>query len=167
MRTQDGEVCGSGTVWWGEAPDGSAREDARPTKNRKVDHHNVCGAHKLARIRWHLIKHRTPYDPTVWQYAGEKLRQKKIRRLHQNAAALGFKLLTTRWTYTPSFSGANQPPLRTLSQKKLKRLPSTGGLGELSANRKGSCRPACHWCSYEPVHGAWPRVRRPYHWWRA
>jgi hypothetical protein len=70
-------------------------------------------------------------------------------------------------TYVASFSGAHQPPLRTLSQKKLKRLPSAGGLGELSPNRKGSCRPACHWCSNEPVHGAWSRVRRPYHWWRA
>jgi len=52
-------------------------------------------AHKLARILWHLTKHRTPYDPTVWQHAEEKLRQKKIQRLHQSAAALGFKLLTT------------------------------------------------------------------------
>jgi hypothetical protein len=51
-------------------------------------------AHKLARIIWHLIKHHTPYDPTVWQHAEEKLRQKKIQRLHQNAAALGFQLLT-------------------------------------------------------------------------
>jgi hypothetical protein len=31
----------------------------------------------------------------VWAKAEEKLRQKKIKRLHQNAAALGFKLLTT------------------------------------------------------------------------
>lgn len=52
-------------------------------------------AHKLARILWHLIKHRTPYDPAVWQQAEAKLRQKKIQRLHQSAAALGFKLLTT------------------------------------------------------------------------
>lgn len=47
---------------------------------------------QLARILWHLIKHRTPYDPAVWQQAEEKLKQKKIQRLHQNAAALGFKL---------------------------------------------------------------------------
>jgi len=49
-------------------------------------------AHKLARILWHLIKHRTPYDPTVWQHAEEKLKLKKIQRLHQSAAALGFQL---------------------------------------------------------------------------
>ena len=51
-------------------------------------------AHKLARIIWHLIKHRAPYDPTVWNEAEEKLRKKKIKRLHQTAASLGFKLLT-------------------------------------------------------------------------
>ena len=51
-------------------------------------------AHKLARILWHLIKHRTPYDPTVWHQAEEKLKRKKIQRLHQTAAALGFTLTT-------------------------------------------------------------------------
>jgi archaellum biogenesis protein FlaJ (TadC family) len=48
----------------------------------------------LARILWHLIKHRAPYDPTVWTKAEEKLRKRKIKRLHQTAAALGLKLLT-------------------------------------------------------------------------
>jgi len=50
-------------------------------------------AHKLARILWHLIKHQTPYDPTVWAKAEEKLQKKKLQRLHQNAAALGYKLV--------------------------------------------------------------------------
>jgi transposase len=50
-------------------------------------------AHKLARILWHLIKNRCPYDPSVWAAAEQKLRHKRIKRLHQNAAALGFKLL--------------------------------------------------------------------------
>jgi transposase len=50
-------------------------------------------AHKLARILWHLIKYKEPYDPAVWAAAEEKLRQKKIKRLQQNAATLGFKLL--------------------------------------------------------------------------
>jgi transposase len=52
-------------------------------------------AHKLARILWHLIKYQQPYDPTVWAAAEEKLRIKKIKRLQQNAAALGFQLLCT------------------------------------------------------------------------
>ena len=52
-------------------------------------------AHKLARIIWHLIKFSAPYDPAVWQQAEAKLKQKKIKRLQQNAAALGFQLLCT------------------------------------------------------------------------
>ncbi len=51
-------------------------------------------AHKLARILWHLIKYRCPYNPAVWAKAEEKLRHKRIIRLHQNAAALGFKILS-------------------------------------------------------------------------
>lgn len=50
-------------------------------------------AHKLARIVWHLIKHRQPYDPTVWAAAEEKLKKKKLQRLHQNAATLGYRLV--------------------------------------------------------------------------
>lgn len=52
-------------------------------------------AHKLARILWHLIKYKQAYDPAIWAAAEEKLRHKKIKRLQQNAAALGFKLLCT------------------------------------------------------------------------
>ncbi len=50
-------------------------------------------AHKLARILWHFIKYRVPYDPAVWAQAEAKLKQKKIKRLQQTAAALGFLLL--------------------------------------------------------------------------
>lgn len=52
-------------------------------------------AHKLARILWHLFKHREAYDPTVWAAAEEKLRKKKLKRLEQNAAALGYQLIAT------------------------------------------------------------------------
>lgn len=52
-------------------------------------------AHKLARIIWHLIKFNQPYDPNVWAAAEEKLKKKKIQRLHQQATALGYQLLTT------------------------------------------------------------------------
>ena len=48
-----------------------------------------------ARILWHLLKYRQPYNPSVWQQAEARLKQKKIKRLHQNAAALGFKLVST------------------------------------------------------------------------
>lgn len=51
-------------------------------------------AHKLARILWHLLKYRETYDPNVWRAAEEKMRAKKLKRLHQNASALGYKLVT-------------------------------------------------------------------------
>jgi transposase len=51
-------------------------------------------AHKLARILWHMMKYRAPYDSSVWDQAEAKLKQKKIKRLQQNAAALGFQLLS-------------------------------------------------------------------------
>jgi len=51
-------------------------------------------AHKLARIIWHLIKFSTPYDPAVWKQAEAKLKLKKLKRLQQNAAALGYQLLS-------------------------------------------------------------------------
>ena len=51
-------------------------------------------AEPLARILWHLLKYQQPYDPSVWAKAEAKLKEKKIKRLQQNAAALGFKLLT-------------------------------------------------------------------------
>jgi transposase len=51
-------------------------------------------AHKLARIIWHLIKHQEPYDPAVWAQAEEKNRQKKLKRLQQNAATFGYQLVS-------------------------------------------------------------------------
>ncbi len=55
-------------------------------------------AHKLARIIWHLIKFQQPYDPSVWNKAEEKLKKKKLQRLEQNAATLGYKLICTPTT---------------------------------------------------------------------
>jgi transposase len=52
-------------------------------------------AHKLARILWRLMKHREPYNPKIWEAAEAKLQKKKLKRLEQNAAALGFKLIST------------------------------------------------------------------------
>ena len=50
-------------------------------------------AHKLARIIWHLLKHRTAYDPSVWSKAEEKLKKKRLKRLEQNASTLGYNLV--------------------------------------------------------------------------
>jgi len=49
----------------------------------------------VSRILWQLINYMEAYDPAVWAAAEEKLRQKKTKRLQQNAAALGFTLLST------------------------------------------------------------------------
>ena len=53
-------------------------------------------AHKLARILWHLFKHREAFNPEVFRKEEEKMQRKKLARLHNTAAALGFKLVPTQ-----------------------------------------------------------------------
>jgi len=50
-------------------------------------------AHKLARILWHLFKHREAFNPEVFRKEEEKMQRKKLARLHNTATALGFKLV--------------------------------------------------------------------------
>ena len=50
-------------------------------------------AHKLARILWHLFKYREAFNPEVFRKEEEKMQRKKLARLHNTAAALGFKLV--------------------------------------------------------------------------
>lgn len=50
-------------------------------------------AHKLARILWHLFKHRQAFNPEVFRKEEEKMKRKKLARLHHTAAALGLKLV--------------------------------------------------------------------------
>lgn len=53
---------------------------------------NVATAHKLARIVYHMLKHRVDYhDPGAVHY-DEQQRQRMVRRLQKQAAQLGFKL---------------------------------------------------------------------------
>lgn len=50
-------------------------------------------AHKIARIVYHLLKHRTPYaDPGVEVYLNQQ-RQRSLRSLHRLAQKLGFQLV--------------------------------------------------------------------------
>jgi hypothetical protein len=49
-------------------------------------------AHKLARMIWHMIQFNQPYDSAIWAAAEEKLKKKKLHRLAQTAATLGYKL---------------------------------------------------------------------------
>ena len=53
-------------------------------------------AHKLARILWHLLKYRQPFNPDVFRKEEEKLRRKKLARLQNIAAALGYRLIESQ-----------------------------------------------------------------------
>ena len=47
-------------------------------------------AHQLARIRWHLLKFRVPFNPEVFAQAEARQKRKQLARLQHSAAALGF-----------------------------------------------------------------------------
>jgi len=50
-------------------------------------------AHKLARILWHLLKFKQPFNPDVFRHEEQKMRRKKLARLQNSAAALGYRLV--------------------------------------------------------------------------
>ena len=50
-------------------------------------------AHKLARILWHLLKYKEAFNPEVFAQAEEKMKRKKLARLHDLAASLNYQLL--------------------------------------------------------------------------
>ena len=50
-------------------------------------------AHKLARMLYHVLKHRTPYQPQSQETYEQHLRQRAIRHLKRTATRLGFTLL--------------------------------------------------------------------------
>jgi transposase len=50
-------------------------------------------AHKLARILYHILTHRTPYQPQSQETYEHHLRQRAIRHLKRTATRLGFTLL--------------------------------------------------------------------------
>ncbi len=45
-------------------------------------------AHKLARVLWHLLKYKEACNPEVFKKEEEKMKKKKLARLHNLAAAL-------------------------------------------------------------------------------
>jgi hypothetical protein len=59
-------------------------------------------AHKLARILHHLIKHRCPYDASVFAAEEALHRKRRQKSLQKQAAALGFQL--TPWSEKTSSS---------------------------------------------------------------
>jgi transposase len=50
-------------------------------------------AHKLARILWHLLKFKEPFNPEVFAQAEARQKRKKLARLQNSAAALGLTLV--------------------------------------------------------------------------
>ena len=53
-------------------------------------------AHKLARILWHLLKFKQPFNPDVFHHEEQKMRRKKLARLQNSAAALGYRLVESQ-----------------------------------------------------------------------
>jgi len=50
-------------------------------------------AHKLARIIYHLLKYRCPYDESVFAKAEDSHRRRREKSLRKQAASLGFQLI--------------------------------------------------------------------------
>jgi hypothetical protein len=51
------------------------------------------GLPALARIRWHPLKFREPFNPEVFVQAEGRQKRKKLTRLQHSAAALGLTLV--------------------------------------------------------------------------
>jgi transposase len=50
-------------------------------------------AHKLARILWHLLKFKQPFNPQVFAKEEEKMKRRKLQRLQTLAASLNYQLV--------------------------------------------------------------------------
>jgi transposase len=50
-------------------------------------------AHKLARILWHLLKFKQPFNPEVFAKAEAKMQRKKLARLEAMATTLNYRLV--------------------------------------------------------------------------
>ncbi|NOS72713.1 MAG: IS110 family transposase [Verrucomicrobia bacterium] len=50
-------------------------------------------AHKLARVLWHLLKFKQPFNPEVFAKEEAKMKRKKLQRLHNMAADLNYQLV--------------------------------------------------------------------------
>jgi transposase len=66
----------------------------RRMRTRKGPTHAITAtAHKLARILYHVLTHRMPYQPLSQETYEHDLRQRAIRHLKRTATRLGFTLL--------------------------------------------------------------------------
>ncbi|MFO1511528.1 MAG: hypothetical protein U1F83_01210 [Verrucomicrobiota bacterium] len=47
----------------------------------------------LARILWHLLKYKEPFNPEVFAQAEQKMKRKKLQRLETMATALNYRII--------------------------------------------------------------------------
>lgn len=50
-------------------------------------------AHKLARVLWHLLKYKEPFNPEVFKKEEEKMKRKKLARLENMATSLNYRIV--------------------------------------------------------------------------
>jgi hypothetical protein len=50
-------------------------------------------AHKLARVLWHMLKFREPFNPEVFKLEEQKLEHRKLNRLQSLASFLNYRLV--------------------------------------------------------------------------
>lgn len=55
----------------------------------------TAAAHKLARIIYHMLKFRQPFDPNRLEHNQQLLQQRRLKRLQRQAAQLGLQLVPT------------------------------------------------------------------------
>lgn len=49
-------------------------------------------AHKVARLLWHLLKYKQPFDPAVFAQEEAKMKRKKLQRLETMAESLNYRI---------------------------------------------------------------------------
>ena len=49
-------------------------------------------AHKLARVLWHLLKYKQPFDWKAFEKEEQKMKRKKLARLQNLAASMNYQL---------------------------------------------------------------------------
>ncbi len=50
-------------------------------------------AHKLARVLWHLLKYKQPFNPEVFAKEEAKMKRKKLQRLENMATSLNYRIV--------------------------------------------------------------------------
>ncbi len=50
-------------------------------------------AHKLARVLWHMLKFKQPFNPEAFAQEEAKMKRKKLQRLENMATSLNYRLV--------------------------------------------------------------------------